>query len=504
MARRKSSQQPSRPPQVAPRACVIGGGIGGLALAIRLQAAGQATVLIEAREQVGGMIRNWQREGITFDAGPGALSDPAPLRELWSLTGEDLTDDLTLHEVAPAWRCNWPDGSVLDIPADPAQLTRISPQDLSGYDEFVQWCADSRIDAWQRLAEQPQGNALALFEAAGPLLRHQGWRSAVGLAAHFVKDEKLREALAFQTLLSGANPYKTSALGLLGQIPPTLGPVWWPQGGMGRLASVLGERFIKLGGELRLHDPVVRVHTVGNRVTEIECASGWRNAVTLAVSNADVIHTYRDLLRDTQRGPVMARNLVEKRFSPSAFTVHFALEGNWPGIPHRMALFGPRFAGLIDDIFTHGVLPQDMMILLTHPSLTDPSLAPPGKSVFNATVPVANLAKLPIDWDTVGPVLQRRVLKEVGRRLVPDIEDRIVTAFHTTPRDLALDFNAWAGAGWGLEASPRQSGPLRPHHRDGKLANLYLVGAGTHPGAGLAAALAGAKATARLIVETKR
>jgi phytoene desaturase len=144
------------------------------------------------------------------------------------------------------------------------------------------------------------------------------------------------------------------------------------------------------------------------------------------------------------------------------------------------------------------------MILLSHPSLTDPGLAPPGKSVLSATVPVANLAKLPIDWDTVGPVLQRRVLKEVGRRLVPDIEDRVVTAFHTTPRDLALDFNAWAGAGWGLEASPLQSGPLRPHHRDGKLANLYLVGAGTHPGAGLAAVLAGAKATARLIVETKR
>lgn len=508
MARRKSTQQPSTPAAslapVTPRACVIGGGIGGLALAIRLQASGQATVLVEAREQVGGLIRSWQRDGFTFDAGPGAIPDPAALRELWSLTGEDLADDLHLLEVAPAWRCNWPDGTVLDLPADAAQLARLAPQDLPGYEEFVQWCAASRSDAWQRLAEQAQGSPLAALEAIGPLVRHQGWRSPAGLAAHFVKSEKLREALAFQALLLGANPFGSSALGLLGQIPAGLGPAWWPEGGIGRLAQVLAERFQKLGGELRLHDPVVRVHTVGNRVTEIECASGWRSAVTLAASNADVVHTYRDLLRGTQRGPAMARSLVEKRFSPSAFTVHFGLEGTWPGIPHRMALFGPRFAGLIDDIFTHGVLPQDMMILLSHPSLTDPGLAPPGKSVLSATVPVANLAKLPIDWDTVGPVLQRRVLKEVGRRLVPDIEDRIVTAFHTTPRDLALDFNAWSGAGWGLEASPLQSGPLRPHHRDGKLANLYLVGAGTHPGAGLAAVLAGAKATARLIVETKR
>ena len=169
-----------------------------------------------------------------------------------------------------------------------------------------------------------------------------------------------------------------------------------------------------------------------------------------------------------------------------------------------MALFGPRFNGLLDDIFSHGVLPQDMMILLSHPTVTDPGLAPTGRSVFAATVPVANLVKLPIDWDIIGPVLQRRVLNEIGRRLVPDIEDRVITAFHTTPRDLALDFNAWAGAGWSLEPSPIQSGPLRPHHRDSKLANLYLVGAGTHPGAGLAAVLAGAKATARLMVEIKQ
>ena len=507
MARRKTTKQVIEPvagPGLgSPQACVIGAGLGGLALAIRLQAAGLQTVLVEAREAPGGLVRSWQRDGFTFDGGPAAISDPAAFRELWSLTGEDMADAVPLHEVTPAWRCNWPDGAVLDLPADPAQLARIAPEDVAGYADFAEWCSTSRIDGWQRLAEQAQGRVRSAFDALAPITRHQGWRSAAGLAAHLVKSDKLREALAFQTLLSGANPYKTSALNLLGQVPTGLGPVWWPEGGMGRLVAALAARFEKLGGEIRLHDPVIKVHTVGNRVTEIECASGWRCAVRLAASNADAVHTYRVLLRDTQRGPAMARKLTDKRFSPSAFTVHFALEGTWPGIPHRTVLFGPRFAGLLEDIFTHGVLPQDLMILLAHPCVTDQSLAPPGKSVFSATVPVANLGKLPIDWDTVGPVLQRRVLKEIGRRLVPDIEDRIVTAFHTTPRDLALDFNAWAGAGWSLELSPRQSGPLRPHHRDGKLANLYLVGAGTHPGAGLAAVLAGAKATARLMVEQK-
>ena len=500
MARRKTIPEPTKVPQ----ACVIGAGLGGLALAIRLQAAGTQTVLIEAREAAGGLVRTWRKDGFTFEGGPTAIADPAPLRELWSLTGEDLADAVTLLEVAPSWRCNWPDGAVLDLPADPAQLAWIAPEDLAGYEEFTAWCAASRGDGWQRLAEQPQGRPLAALDMIPALFRHQGWRSAAGLAASLVKSDKLREAISVPMLEAGANPYASGALSLLGQLPPGIGPAWWPQGGMGKLIEALTARFAKLGGELRLHDPVVRLHTVGNRVTEVECASGWRSGVSLIASNADVVHTYRDLLSATQRGPDKARKLTAMRFSPSAFTVHFALEGTWPGIPHRTVLFGPRFKGLLDDVFTHGVLPQDLLILLSHPTVTDPSLAPTGKSVFSATVPVANLAKLPLDWETIGKVLEKRILTEVGRRLVPDIADRLIARFHTSPRDLALDFNAWAGAGWSLEAVPTQFGPLRPHHRDGKLPNLFLVGAGTHPGGGVAAVLAGAKACASLMLEMNR
>lgn len=495
--KKKAPVQPS-----GPRACVVGAGLGGLALAIRLQAGGVQTVLVEARDAPGGLIRTWQQGGFTFDAGPAALADPGPLRELWSLTGEDMADALALHEVTPAWRCNWPDGTVLDLPADPAQLARLAPDDLPGMEDFATWNRTARADGWQRLAEAAPSGLRALAGSLPALARNQAWRSAAGLVASMVKEPHLREALAAPALLAGANPYATSALTLIGQQGPGLGPAWWPEGGMGRLIAALADRFTRLGGELRLHDPVVRFHAIGNRVHEVECASGWRGTFDTVASNADVVHTYRDLLAETPRGPDKAAKLTGQRFSPSAFTVHFALEGTWPGIPHRSVLFAPRFKGLIEDVFVHGVLPQDMLIWLAHPSVTDPGLAPPGKSVFAATIPVANLTRLPIDWDTVGPVLQKRILQEVGRRLVPDIEDRIVTAFHTSPRDLALDFNAWAGAGWSLEQSPLQSGPLRPGLRDAKLANLYLVGAGTHPGAGLAAVLAGAKAAAKLMLET--
>lgn len=505
MARRKTTTKTvEQLPVGAPRACVIGAGLGGLALAIRLQAAGMPTVLIEAREAAGGLVRSWQRDGFSFDGGPAVIADPAPLRALWSLTGQDLADDLKLHEVSPSWRFNWPDGTLLDLPIDPVQLARLAPEDLAGAEEFAEWCEASRAAGWQRLAEQGQGSAMAALDAVPALLRHQGWRSAAGLAAHLVKEPHLRQALALPVLLAGGNPGSASALHLIGQIPPPPGHGWWPEGGMGELVAALVRRFEALGGTLRLGDPVVRLGLVGNRVTEVECASGWTSPCALIASNADAMHTYRDLLRDSARGPAMARKLAGKRWAPSAFTVHFALEGTWPGIPHRMALMGPRFSGLFDDVFTHGVLPQDLLILLSHPSVTDPSLAPPGKSVFSATVPVAHLGKLPLDWETIGKTMEQRILAEIGRRLVPDIADRLVHRFHTSPRDLALDFNAWLGSGWGLEPVPRQSGPLRVRHHDGKIANLYLVGASTHPGAGVAAVLAGAKATAGLMLENHK
>ena len=270
---------------------------------------------------------------------------------------------------------------------------------------------------------------------------------------------------------------------------------------MGRLVEALVARFAALGGTLRLHDPVVEIRTIGNRASEVQCQSGWRQHFDAVASSADALHTYRDLLGDSPRGTAQAARLREADFAPSAFTVHFALEGTWPGIPHRQVLLGPRFRGLVDDLFEHGVLPHDSAIVLTHPSVTDPTMAPPGKSVLSATVPVANLGQLPIDWEAVRPLIEERVLGEIGRRLVPDIHDRIVTRFSTTPRDLALELNLHLGAAWGLAASPLQSGPLRLAHRDRKLPNVYLAGASTHPGAGFAGVLAGAKAAATLMLE---
>lgn len=486
------------------RACVVGAGFGGLALAIRLQAAGVATTLVEARDGPGGCAASWRADGFTFDAGPTTIGDPAGLRRLWELTGHDMAADVELMPVAPHCRFTWPDGTSLDQTADGAamrrEIVRIAPGDLGGFEDFLAHAAAAGNGPAPRFAEQPFLDLVAALRAAPALVRERGWRSAYDAAARFVEDERLRQALSWHALLAGGNPMTAV------ELDPAMArhgwnAAWWVRGGTGRLAAGMLRHFERLGGEVRLGDAVAAIELPGSRTAEVETRGGWRGRFHAVASNADIVHTYRDLLSGSPRGRQMARRLARKRFSPSIFAVHFGIEGNWPGIPHHTVLFGPRYRELLTDVFEHGVLPADFIVHLHHPTVTDPSMAPEGMSAFRALIHVAHLGKLAIDWTRVGPMLEARVLAEIERRLIPDLSDRIVTKFHRTPSDFARDFNAHLGSAFGLEPVAAQSAWLRPHNRDDVIPNLYFVGAGTHPGAGIPGVLAGAGITAALMLE---
>ena len=487
------------------RAVVIGAGFGGLALAIRLQSAGVDTTMIEARDKPGGRAYFWERDGFTFDAGPTVITAPDALRELWRLSGRDMADDVTLLPVSPFYRLNWPDGTSFDYSNDDAalraEIARINPADVAGYGQFLDYSTGVYQEGYVRLGDQPFLDWGSMARAAPQLARYQAWRSVYSTVSRFIRDEKLRQAFSFHTLLVGGNPFTTSAVYALIHKLERDGGVWFPVGGTNRLVAGMVALFERLGGVLKLGDPVARIETLGQRVTGIVTASGFRAEADAVASNADIVHSYRDLLAGSRSAQRRAEQLIRKRFSPSLFLVHFGIKGTWPGIPHHMILFGPRYEGLLKDIYQTGVLAQDLSIYLHHPTVTDPHLAPEGYSTFYALAPVPHLGKFPVDWSEVGPVLEKRILDEVGRRLIPDIHERIVTKFSYAPSDFAHDLHAHLGSGFSLEPILTQSAWFRVHNRDDDIANLYFVGAGTHPGAGIPGVVASAKATARLMLE---
>ncbi|TZG27309.1 phytoene desaturase [Sphingomonas montanisoli] len=486
------------------RAAVIGAGFGGLALAIRLQAAGIETTIVEARDKVGGRAYVWRRDGFTFDAGPTVITDPACLSALWALSGHDIAADVELVPVSPFYRLSWPDGDSFDYTNDDALLTeqiaRLDPHDVEGYRRFLAYSAGVYVEGYEKLGAVPFLDFRAMLRAVPALARYQAWRSVYSIVSGFVRSEKLRQALSFHTLLVGGNPMTTSSIYALIHKLERDGGVWFAKGGTNALVAGMARQFARIGGRIRLGDPVTEIETAGDRVTTVTTASGWCDTFDAIASNGDVVRSY-EWIRGHKRGPEAARRLRRKRFSPSLFVVHFGVRGTFPEIPHHNILFGPRYKGLLDDIYGTDALAPDPALYVHHPSVTDGSMAPEGFSTFYALAPVPHLGRHSPDWTEEGPRYEARILDIIEARLIPNLRDRLVTRFHYSPIDFATDLGAHLGSAFSLEPLLTQSAWFRVHNRDDVLSNFYFVGAGTHPGAGIPGVVGSAHATAGLMID---
>lgn len=486
-------------------AIVIGAGFGGLALAIRLQSAGVATTILEARDKPGGRAYHWRRDGFTFDAGPTVITDPPCLRDLWALSGQDMAADVDLVPVSPFYRLNWPDGTNFDYSNDAvalhAEIAKLNPADVAGYDHFLDYSRGVYEQGYVKLGSAAFLDFASMIKAAPALMKYQAWRSVYSIVSSYVQDDKLRQALSFHTLLVGGNPMTTSAIYALIHTIEKDGGVWFARGGTNALVAGMAALFERLGGTLRLGDPAEKIATQGDRATGVATVGGWRGEADMVACNGDLMHSYRDLLGDHPRGVKVARGLSRKRWSPSLFVVHFGVKGDYPDIAHHSIMFGPRYKGLLDDIYKNGVVPDDFSLYLHHPTATDKTMAPDGYSTFYALAPVAHLGKAKADWDgAFGRTFANAILDEVEARVLPGLKANLATSFHYTPADFGRDLNAHLGSAFSLEPLLWQSAWFRTHNRDDVIDNLYFVGAGTHPGAGIPGVVGSAKATATLML----
>ena len=487
------------------RAIVIGAGFGGLALAIRLQSAGVATTIVEARDRPGGRAYHWEKDGFTFDAGPTVITDPPCLQELWALSGQDMAADVDLVPVMPFYRLSWLDGTTFDYSNDEAalraEIARLHPSDVDGYDRFLAYSKGVYKQGYVKLGAVAFLDFSTMIKAAPALMKYQAWRSVYSIVSSYVEDERLRQALSFHTLLVGGNPMTTSAIYALIHTIEKDGGVWFARGGTNALVGGMVRLFERLGGTLRVGDPVAKIETTGDRATGVTTHSGWHSDADMVACNGDLMQSYKALLAGHPRGAKAAKSLSRKRWSPSLFVVHFGVKGSYPDIAHHSILFGPRYKGLLGDIYG-GVIPDDFSLYLHHPSITDPGMAPPGHSAFYALAPVAHRGKAKADWDgAFGERFADAILEEVERRVAPGLRANLVTRFHYTPADFHRDLSAHLGSAFSLEPVLWQSAWFRAHNRDDAIDNLYFVGAGTHPGAGIPGVVGSAKATAALMLE---
>lgn len=487
------------------RAAVIGSGFGGLALAIRLQSAGFQTTIFEARDKPGGRAYVYEDQGFTFDAGPTVITDPDCLRELFALSGRSLEDYVELLPVKPFYRLCWEDGDVFDyhndVEENNRQIREKSPEDVEGYRRFLAHSEEVMQEGYVKLGTVPFLHFTDMIRAAPQLVRLQSFRSVYSIVARFIKDEHLRQAFSFHTLLVGGNPFSTSSIYTLIHSLEKRWGVSFPKGGTHALVRGLVKLFEELGGELRLSEPVAEILSEGNRVTGVRTESGWQGTFAAVASNADVVFTYEKLLGRSPRGQQGARSMKRRSFSPSLFVTYFGVEGNYPELRQHSILFGPRYRELLKDIYHGPGLADDFSLYLHAPTVTDPDLAPPGCTTFYALSPVPNLKKADLDWEALAPAYSERILDYLEKHYLPDLRSRIVTTRSFTPFDFRDQLNAHLGSAFSLEPVLWQSAYFRTHNRDDKLRNLYFTGAGTHPGAGIPGVVGSGKATATLMLD---
>jgi phytoene desaturase len=489
-----------------PHAVVIGSGFGGLAAAIRLGARGYRVTVLEHLAEPGGRASVFRQDGFTFDAGPTIITAPFLLEELWALAGRKLADDVLLHAVSPFYRIHFNDGAQFDCSGDAdamrAEVLRLAPADARGYEDFIALSEAIYKIGFEKLAHKAFGSWVDMVRILPDLLRLSGYRSVSGLVGSKIRDPRLRIALGFHPLLVGGNPLNTSAIYcLILHLERKFG-VHFPAGGTGALVRGMVRLIESQGNRLRTSATVSKILVNDATATGVQLAGGEVIEADIVVSNACAAATYQHLLGGLKKRRWTDRKIARAKFSMGLFVWYFGTNRRFDTVPHHTILLGPRHDDLLRDIFDRQILAPDFSLYLHRPTATDPTLAPPGCDAFYVLSPVPNLQST-VDWEQQAEPYRQAIEAKLNDAVLPGLTGSIVTSKMFTPQDFQQNYRSTHGAGFGFAPRLLQSAWFRPHNKSEEVENLFLVGASTHPGAGVPGVLSSARVLDEVVPDAK-
>ncbi|MFO7894034.1 MAG: phytoene desaturase family protein [Longimicrobiales bacterium] len=484
-------------------AVVIGSGFGGLAAAVRLRARGYRVTVLEALDRPGGRARVIEQDGFTFDAGPTVITAPQLLHELFELVGRNSRDYFELMPVDPFYRIRFDDGSTFDYVGDEgrllAQIEKLNLADVDNYRRLAEHARRIFDVGYTQLADRPFHELGTMVGVIPSMMKLKSYRTVSGLVRHYIEDERLRQALTFEPLLVGGNPFSTTSIYLLIHWLERKWGVHFAKGGTGAIVDGLVRLLAELGVDVRLSSPVDEIVVRDGRVVGVRTEGGSLVPADVVVSNADPSWVYRHMIPDGQ-APRGRRKAGRMRQSMSLFVGYFGTDRVYDDLAHHTILLGPRYRGLLEDIFRRKVLADDFSLYLHAPARTDPGMAPPGGDAFYVLSPVPN-NRSGVDWSTEAEPYFDRILEALERRAMPGLKDHIVTRSVMTPTDFETTLRSVDGAAFGPEPVLTQSAWFRYHNRAPDIDGLFFVGAGVHPGAGVPGVLSSAKVLERVLAD---
>ncbi len=489
------------------RIVVVGAGLGGLSAALRLAGAGRTVRILEANDEPGGLMGRWQSAGYTFDTGPTVLTMPELIDDALACVGETRSDWLRLDRLEPSYQAHYADGSILRSYADPARMAeevgeRCGVAEAAGYLELVNYLRRLYLTEFDSFMDRNLDSVTDLIRpSAATLLRMGGLRSLDRVVGGFLHDERLRRLFTFQSLYAGVSPIRARALyAIIGYLDSVAG-VWFPRGGMHAVAQALAGAAVKHGVRIDYASKVVRVEVSGDRARAVITESGERIAADVVILNGDPGTAYRELLPATVR-PGLLNRLTRARYSPSALVWLVGSRGQLPQPAHHTISFGAAWSQTFAELIERGRLMSDPSLLLSCPTVTDPSLAPAGRHSYYLLAPCPNTETGAIDWPAIGGRYLQELAGVLDRRgfdLHGAFSDGIETSRVSTPADWAAQGYP-AGSPFALAHTLSQTGPLRHRTQHPSVANLLFCGAGSQPGVGVPTVLlSGRLAAARII-----
>ena len=484
------------------KAIVIGAGFGGIAAALRLRAKGYAVTLIDRCAALGGRAQVYEREGFRHDAGPTVITAPFLFEELFALFGERFADHVKLVPLTPWYRFQFADGDTFDyggtLEATLAEIERIEPRDRAGYLALLEHSRRIYDIGFTQLSAQPFHRLGTMLRQVPHLLGLRNYETVWQMVSRHLVSDKLRRAFSIQPLLVGGNPFDTTSIyGLIHFLERAHG-VHFAMGGTGAVTQALGGLMERQGIALRLSTTVERVQIEQGVARGVVLADGTHVDADIVVSDADAAHLYRDLVPRAEQALATRVKLSQAHYSMGLFVMYFGTTRTYPDVAHHTIWMGERYRELLNDIFHRQKLSEDFSLYVHRPTATDPSFAPAGQDSFYVLCPVPNL-QADIDWAIEGPRLRDRIVDALERTMLPGLKATITADFYKTPEDFRDEYRSVHGAGFSVAPIFRQSAWFRFHNQSESVRNLYLVGAGTHPGAGVPGVLCSAKVIDALI-----
>lgn len=483
---------------------IIGAGFGGLSAGIRLAAKGHRVEIFEKADQAGGKAYVIERNGFRFDAGPTVITAPFMFDDLWRVAGRRREDYFELRPCNPYYRIFNKDGRHFDYSGDEEailrEIARFNPDDVEGYRRFMASTQPIFQKGFLELADKPFLHFGDMLRITPDLMRLQSYLSTYQFVSRFIRDEFLRRCFSFHPLFIGGNPFDASSIYAMVHYLEREWGIHYAVGGTGAIVAAMVRLFTELGGTLHLNSPVREIVIEGRRVVGVRLSDGIVRRADVVVSNADVAYTYSCLVAPHHRKIYTDRRLRRKKYSMSLVVIYIGTRRRYNdgSLVRHNIIFGERYKGLLDDIFHHKRLADDFSLYVHIPSLDDPSFAPEGCEAFYVLSPVPHLGA-GIDWSVAARPYRDAIVRFLEERYMPNLSRNIVVETMVDPRHFARQQNAFLGAAFSLQPILTQSAWFRPHNRSEEFENLYFVGAGTHPGAGLPGVLSSAIIAEQLI-----